>query len=214
MKKVINNLRDGSSMRRTALLLPMLLMPLGLMGVTTPSFLQFRAAGYTHSAAKDGHAYAIERQATWKSLGSVEERMAEISEANRGLAALLPGWNEELVVHGAVRQAANLVGLELTRVHLSEPTRVSEALEGQVVVERAMALTGFGSGAAALDLVDQLIAEGWPTCVRSFDANRDTSRPGRFGYELRLGIFHYAPAEDFQPVADDEPMPTLEEPIQ
>ena len=216
MKNVVHNLRDGSRYQRIVLLVPTLLLPIAAMGVTTPSYLTYRDAVHQESVAQEGFEYARSKQSEWRSLGSIESRMADLSEMNEVLTSLIPGWQEELVVHGAVRDAARYIGMELTRIQMSEPERLGEAVEGQVVVERGVALTAEGNRDSALQLVDRLRSQGWPTCVHSMDANADHSGADRFGYELRLGLFHYAPAEDFVITVSDEEegIPTLEEPIE
>ena len=214
MKNVVNNLREGARIRQSTLLLPLILIPIGLMGVTTPSILKYRSADLQEKAAKDGSEYALDREQEWYALGDVGARVADIDELNSHLIKLIPDWQEELVVHGAVRDAARSVRLDLSRVFLATPIRNGVSIGDSVVVERAITLTGQGPATAAQDMVDQLRAEGWPTAVHSVSANLDTSQEGRFGYDIQLGVFHYAPSADFPEEKSDEALPMIEEPIQ
>ena len=216
MKSVINNLRDGVRYRRAALLVPTLLLPIAAMGITTPTYLEYRSAKHDERIALEGFSYAAQMQSQWRSEGDIAARLSSLEEVNAMLKDLIPDWQEELVVHGAVRDAAGHVGLQLSRIQMSDPERRGAAVQGYVVVERMVSLAGEGPGDAALDLVDRLRGQGWPTCVHSLDANADMGSRDRFGFELRLGIFHYAPAADFvlpDPIGE-EGIPTLEEPIE
>jgi len=212
--QVVHNLREGRTLRQLLLLAPGLLIPLGLMGVTTPSYLEYRTASRNERAAQVGYSYAQERQQQWAALGSVDQRLEELQTINRTLQGLFPAWQEELVVHGAVRDACEAVGLQLSRIQMVEPVRTGPAIEGKVVVERAISLTGSGHGGALLELVDRLRSQGWPTCVHALDANLDLSREDLYGYEVRIGIFHYAPAKDFLEVQPETVLSQIEAPIQ
>ncbi len=216
MRATVHNLRDGARYRRLVLLAPALLVPIAVMGVTTPSYLEYREALRQESVAQSGFEYAQQKQREWQALGDVTEQVALLDEMNHMLRDLIPGWQEELVVHGAVRDAARHVGMDLTRIQMSDPERRGEALQGQVVVERNIALSAEGHRNAALALIDRLRSQGWPTCVHAIDANADHGPGGHYGYELRLGIFHYAPAANFitPETEEQEGIPTLEEPIE
>ncbi len=216
MKTVVHNLREGTRFRGLTWLAPALLVPLAVMGVTTPSYLSYRAAVREELSAKADYEYARQTESEWKALGNASERLAQLDEMSTMLEELIPGWQEELVVHGAVRDAARHVGLDLTRIQMTEPERIGDAIQGKVVVERGVVLTAEGDRDSALALVDRLRSQGWPTCVHAFDANADHGRGEHFGYEMRLGVFHYAPAADFivPETEETEGIPTLEEPIQ
>jgi len=216
MKNIVHNLRDGSRFRRALVLVPAVLLPISAMGITTPSYLRYRDAVSNETAAKEGFAYASSKQAEWKGLGSIESRLASLEEMNQMLESLVPDWQEELVVHGAVRDAAQMVGMTLTRIQLSAPERIGEAVLGKVVVEREVSLSAEGTRDGAQRLIDRLRTQGWPTCLHAIDANADHSSRNTYGFELRLGVFHYAPAEDFIEEESEEDLdgiPTLEEPI-
>ncbi|MEZ6005749.1 MAG: hypothetical protein R3F17_00945 [Planctomycetota bacterium] len=215
MKQVVHNLRDGDRVRSTALLAPLLLLPLALAGVPAPSYLGAQVAKRQEKAARDGNDYAQSRVQEWRNLGDVPEALTNLRQVNGALADMLPAWQEELVVHGALRAAGERAGLELGRLQMTAPERRGDPLQGLVVVEREISLSGSGTIQGLLNLVDHLRDGGWPTCVHGIDAQVDRARPGVFGFDLRLGIFHTAPAEAFTALPEaDAPESNIEEPIQ
>ncbi|MCA9001851.1 MAG: hypothetical protein KDB61_08005, partial [Planctomycetes bacterium] len=101
-------------------------------------------------------------------------------------------------------------------IKMSDPQRVGDEVAGKVIVERTAIVTGLGSDLAGVYLVDSLREQGWPVSLHSLDLARSTRSSTSGKHVLKVGLFHYADAEDFpatpQQVAPS--MTSIEAPVQ
>ncbi|MDF1837934.1 MAG: hypothetical protein P1V35_08700 [Planctomycetota bacterium] len=204
MKSCYSNMADRASYFRVLKLLPVLLLPIGLMGVTAPSYLGYRADSQSQSMAERGSAEARQRKAAWEALGPIEDHLNRLRRTNHSLMEMIPEWQEEIMAHGAIRKAAEDVGLTLDRIMLEEPVMVTDPLRGQVIVERSAVLTGMGGEFAGLRLVEELRTQGWPVVLHSLDLDKATRSEDSIQHALTLGLFHYADAAKFQITSTEE----------
>ncbi|MFT4649547.1 MAG: Tfp pilus assembly protein PilO [Glaciecola sp.] len=198
MKSCYSNLADQASFFRVVKLLPVLLLPVGLMGVTAPSYLGYRLDSKNQSIAEQGHEQAQQRKRTWEAMEPIDKHLGELRKRNRFLEEMIPEWQEEIMAHGAIRKAAEDVGLELERIVLEEPVKVSEPLNGKVIVERKAVVSGSGKMLSGLRLVAELRNQGWPMTLHSLDIDKSISDKSAIQHSLTVGFFHYAVATDYQ----------------
>ncbi len=198
MKSCYSNLADRASYFRLLRLLPVLLLPVGLMGVTTPSYMGYRADQELMLQAEQSSQDASERRASWEALGPIDPLMQRLRQTNHGLEMLVPEWQEEIMAHGAIRKAAEDVALKLDRILLEKPIKVTEPLRGQVIVERVAVISGTGGELAGLRLLEELRDQGWPVVLHSLDLEKSVRNDSANQHALTVGLFHYADAAKFQ----------------
>jgi Tfp pilus assembly protein PilO len=164
----------------------------------------YRTAANHQRSAEQGTLVAKQQELAWRELGPIRTHLDQLSARNQTLEAMIPEWQEELMAHGSVRKAAADVGLELERIKFEEPVRVGDEIEGQVIVERLVALEGSGQDLCGLQLVDALRELGWPVALHSLDLIRSTEPGSSTRHVLKIGLFHYATAADFSGTSEME----------
>ncbi len=215
MKSEYSNVKHLAGRYRRAKLIPVILLPLVAMGVPARSIMGYVGEVEREKESQAEAATRRKRRMEWTALGSVEDQLQILNSQASAFEELIPRWQAEVTVHGAIRKAAVEVGFSLERLNLVEPQAFTEPLNGKVVVERAVTVSGSGDETAGLRMLDILRAQGWPVVLHSMDLVSDSSSTGSFSHAIELGLFHNASADRFALPSRDDGMPitTVEAPI-
>ncbi len=205
-----SNLVEGRGRRVVLLVLPMVLLPLGLAGVTMKPVLDLRAAA---GHVKDAELRAAETESLRAQLSEAEPLEATAARAlvlDQALRKLVPGELGSLELYSVLRSAATTAQFALNTLQVSDPEPFQQPLDGRAIGRREVLLKGAATTVAVGAFVDRLRAVGLPTAVESFVFSRKPNSL-TFDVELRLAVFHRIPPaaatlED-SPVDGGEPAP-------
>lgn len=202
------NLIEGKGRRIVLLVLPMILLPLGVMGVTAKPVLDLRAA---KGHVRDAEVRAAETEQLRAELAAtepVDELTARALVLDQALQRLVPGQLDSLELYSVLRGAASAAQFTLNTLQVSDPELFQRPLDGRAIGRRKVLLKGVANQASVGAFVDRLRSAGLPTSVESFlFSRRPESRS--FDVELQLGVFHRIPfvaasAEDSPAVGEEQ----------
>jgi hypothetical protein len=196
-----SNLVNGRVRRAAMVLLPTLLLPLSLAGVTVRPMLAFReAAAEAHTAERQAYETTVLREEL-RNFGSVEDLEYRAALVERASDALIPVDLQSLEVYSVVRSAASAAGFRLESLQVGDPIFFRDATRGRSIGRREIRVRARSSSREASEFVDRLRASGLPVAVQAYTFAR---RNGSAAYsaDLLFDVFHHIPAVES---TDDSP---------
>ena len=199
MNVTTSNLVDGKARRAAMVIMPMLLLPIALAGVTVRPMLEFQEASVAAKTAEHQARATASLRTELAGYESVDEleRRARLLEGI--LDTLVPVELGSLEIYSVIRSAAAVAGLDLESLQVEEPTPFREASRGRSIGRRAVSTRASGSVAQASGFVDRLRAIGLPVAVQTYTFARRTGGAA-YSVELQFDVFHHIPAAE---LADD-----------
>lgn len=192
MTVTYGNLIEGRGKRVLVVLLPVVLLPLALAGVTIKPILHLRDASL---AVEDAQARASQAEGLRNDLqkmGSLSQSVGQALALEQALQRMVPGQLRTLEVYSVLRRTAQVTGFTLNSLQVDEPVAFLPALDGNAAGSRSVRLRGIGDSSGISAFVDQLRAAGLPVAVKSFAfVHRKTGLP--FDIDLQIDVFHRIP---------------------
>ena len=192
MTVTYGNLVEGQGKRVVMFVLPVIILPLALVGVTAKPIMNLRNTSLTAQEAQERADDAKSLRQELDSMGPLSEAMGRTLALEQALQQMVPGALKTLEVYSAIRRTAQIAGYALSSLQVDDPILFQGPLDGRVIGSRAVRLKGTGDSQQVSAFVDQLRAAGLPTAVKGFAlVRRNTGAP--FDIDLQIDVFHRIP---------------------
>lgn len=192
MTVTYGNLIEGQGKRVVMFVLPVLVLPLALAGVTAKPILNLRDTSLTAQEAQARADDAKSLRQELDSMGPLNGAMGRALALEQALQEMVPGSLKTLEVYSAIRRTAQVSGYALISLQVDDPVLFQGPLDGRVIGSRSVRLKGTGNSAQVSAFVDQLRAAGLPTAVKGFALVRRSSG-APFDIDLEVDVFHRIP---------------------
>lgn len=204
MRTTISNASRGWAGRLAGGVVPALASLFVLLAVTAvPAVDLSQARAQRTQARQVASQRALEaRQATiLKSTQVLARIQASLAAARSGL----PRSGSSVSVHGLVRTAARLAGVQIDGLSLGPVQDSRLGVVDDAIAERPVEVFGSGSPQAVLAVAAWLQAMNLPCAVRALSLERVGTSTQRYSFVLKLGLFHFSPP--FTSGADQDSLP-------
>ncbi len=193
MKGVQSNIRHLARVRGALVLLPVLVLPLGMAGVTIRPVQELREARSEEERLELLVELCRQRRQELEDFGSLD-KLTVVEDLRQRLHDLVPDSLEPIDIYSHARHAARAAGVELGSLRLLETSDTQLVIGDETIAQAGTALSGEASLGSLAAFIADLDARGLPVSVTRLGLSRDRHDRLRFRFDLDVGFYHYAPS--------------------
>lgn len=204
--KLVQNLRRFHLLKQAGLILPAMVLPLGLAGVTIRPSLQLNEARVEMARLEGLLTHIAQRRVALNEFGSLEQ-LEQFDGLRQKLKSTVPNSLEPIEIYSHIRHSASVAGVDLSGVRQQDPVDTGHSLNGETVASIPVTVNGEGELRSLLHFVTGLEARGFPLTVTHLTFSRERWDDSQFSFTVILGFFHYADEESFASDSDEVEIP-------
>ncbi|MCP3917328.1 MAG: hypothetical protein GY711_17415 [bacterium] len=208
MSTRVHNLRHWHRARAITAIVPALVVPLAIVGLTVQPGMEVVKARNEMRAARELVREAEIVRAESRRLGGPGQTNT-IEQLADELRRMVPNRVTKMEIHSLARVAAGRHGFDLRSIRISDSKDTGIGPDASPVFARDVRLGGKATPSALVLFLDELRTMGLPVTTLDFSMHRDGPASTRFRSELVVGVFHYGPPRQAAHGTSDDPVSLL-----